>query len=215
MKIYIEALVLYIVIFFSGSASLIFGGSGGLGEAAGFSWLAGIFLYGIPSLALIWFVLLRVKSVKDWNILPGKKDLFSCLIALPSLLIIGFFSAFLSSNAGETSAQVFLSFPSSGAEWALLCFFCIIAAYVEESFFRFYLLSRKSELKLGTAPAVALSAALFSICHLYEGYWGVLNAALSGTVLAVIFLRFKSLHGISIAHAIYNIAVYAINSSGH
>jgi len=47
---------------------------------------------------------------------------------------------------------------------------------------------------------------------LYEGPWGFLNAALSGTVLAFVFLRFRSLHGISAAHALYNILVYVLGT---
>jgi membrane protease YdiL (CAAX protease family) len=51
---------------------------------------------------------------------------------------------------------------------------------------------------------------LFSICHIYEGPWGFLNAALSGVVLAYAFLRFRSLHGVAIAHALYNILAYVL-----
>jgi membrane protease YdiL (CAAX protease family) len=54
--------------------------------------------------------------------------------------------------------------------------------------------------------------ALFSICHIYEGPWGFLNAVLSSVLLCFMFLRYKSIHGISIAHAMYNIAVYVINT---
>ena len=67
-------------------------------------------------------------------------------------------------------------------------------------------------MKLGPLQAVVISTLLFSSCHVYEGPWGFLNAALSGSVLALVFLRFRSLHGISIAHALYNILVYAVGA---
>jgi membrane protease YdiL (CAAX protease family) len=67
-------------------------------------------------------------------------------------------------------------------------------------------------MKLGTKSALVISVALFSICHLYEGPWGFLNAVLSGTFLCLIFLKFRAFHGNAIAHGMYNIAVYIINA---
>jgi membrane protease YdiL (CAAX protease family) len=73
-------------------------------------------------------------------------------------------------------------------------------------------LSRKNELKLGAVPVFAISVALFSICHIYGGPWAFLNAVISGAVLAFIFLRYEAIHGIAIAHGLYNITVYVINT---
>jgi membrane protease YdiL (CAAX protease family) len=87
-----------------------------------------------------------------------------------------------------------------------------MAAYLEESFFRFYLLSRRDDLKMGAVSALTVSVALFSICHIYEGPWGFLNSFFSAVILAFIFLRYQALHGIAFAHGLYNIAAYAINS---
>jgi membrane protease YdiL (CAAX protease family) len=44
----------------------------------------------------------------------------------------------------------------------------------------------------------------------YEGPWGFLNAALAGTALAFVFLRYGSLHGIALAHGLYNLFAYAL-----
>jgi membrane protease YdiL (CAAX protease family) len=209
LGIYIEFLLLYILLFLSGSASSFVNTA-----AEGFSLqleLTKIFLYYIPSIALIWYLLLRVKSAKEWNIKPCKNDLISCLITLPCLLITGFGVAFISSYIGETNIQVTQNFPSTSSEWVVLSFFCILAAYLEESFFRFYILSRRDELKLSAISAMIVSVALFSICHIYEGPWGFLNAFLSAVILAFVFLRYNALHGIAFAHGLYNIAVYVIN----
>jgi membrane protease YdiL (CAAX protease family) len=213
MGIYLEAIILYIVLFLSSSASFLINGpqSGtqGFSVTAAFS---GIFLRSIPSLVLIWFLLLKKKGFKDWGIRPGLKDLISGLITLPCLLIIGFTVTYISSIIGESSLQITLVSPSGGPEWIILGISCIFAAYLEESFFRFYLLSRRNEFKLTAVYALVFSVALFSICHIYEGPWGFLNAVLSSTLLCFMFLRYKSIHGISIAHAMYNIAVYVINT---
>jgi membrane protease YdiL (CAAX protease family) len=214
MGIYLEAIILYIVLFLSGSASF-FTNSPPAGTQAGFyvsAALSGIFLRSIPSLVLIWFLLLKKKKLKDWGIRPGLKDLISGIITFPCLLIIGFMVTYTSSQIGETSLKMTLVSPSSGREWIILSLSCVFAAYMEESFFRFYLLSRRNELKLTAVYALVLSVALFSICHIYEGPWGFLNAVLSSTLLCFMFLRYKSIHGISIAHAMYNIAIYAINT---
>ncbi|MDR1949246.1 MAG: CPBP family intramembrane metalloprotease [Spirochaetaceae bacterium] len=50
---------------------------------------------------------------------------------------------------------------------------------------------------------------LFSLCHLYEGFWGVLNALFAGVLLALVFRRYRSLHGIAWAHGLYNAFIYA------
>jgi membrane protease YdiL (CAAX protease family) len=93
-----------------------------------------------------------------------------------------------------------------------LSFSCISSAYLEESFFRFYLLSKRERLRLGPHRAVFISTLMVSCCHIYEGPGGFLNAALSGALLALVFLRYRSLHGIALAHAAYNILVYVLGS---
>ncbi|MDR0501705.1 MAG: CPBP family intramembrane metalloprotease [Treponema sp.] len=211
MGIYIEMLILYIVLFFSAST----GSSGGEGQAVFsiFTELTRMLLYNIPSLALIWYLLLKAKRIKDWDIMPGKRDIISVIIALPCMLITGYSIAYVSSRIGGASAQVSLSTPPDTAGWVILSISCLTAAYLEESFFRFYILSRRSKLNLSAAWALIVSVALFSICHIYEGPWGFLNAVISGTVLSVVFLRYKSLHGIAIAHWFYNFSVYAVSST--
>jgi uncharacterized protein len=214
MGVYLEAIILYIVLFLSGTAGALINGpqsvvNNGFSVTAA---LSGIFLRSVPSLILIWFLLLRKKKLKDWGIKPGLKDLVSGIITLPCLLIIGFTVTFISSKIGETSLQIRLTSPSTKFEWVILGFSCLFAAYLEESFFRFYLLTRRNEFKLTAVYALVFSVALFSICHIYEGPWGFLNAVLSSILLCFMFLRYKSIHGISIAHAMYNIAIYVINS---
>jgi membrane protease YdiL (CAAX protease family) len=208
MFAFIEPLILYAVLFFRISAGAITPG-----ETAAFSAaaeVARIVLYNIPSLALVWYLLLKVKNAKEWGIsLPGRKDLIPFALTLPALALIG-----LTISAGsrifETApTETFhLAPPQDGASWTILVISCISTAYLEESFFRFYLLSKREELGLGPHRAVLVSSLLFSFCHIYEGPWGFLNAALSGVLLAFFFLRFRSLHGIACAHALYNVLAF-------
>jgi len=206
-----EALILYIVLFFSGTAGSIINGA----QKAEFSiitHIAGIFLHSIPSLALIWYLILKARRLEDWIIRPGRKDMISGFITLPCLLFIGAAVSFASSHIGESQPQVSLNSPSTVPGWITLCVSCICAAYLEESYFRYYLLTRNDELNLNSSSALVLSTALFSICHIYEGPWGFLNAALSGVFLGYIFLRYNSLHGTAIAHGLYNILAYIANA---
>jgi len=211
MSTFVEPLILYAVLFFRISA-----GSPSSGEAVEFSItveIARIILYNLPSLALVWYLLLRVKSLKKWGItLPGKNDLIPALTALPALVLIGLTISVASRYFVEIpSGSRFLP-PPDYISWGILFISCLSTAYLEESFFRFYLLSKREEMGIGPHRAVLISTLSFSICHIYEGPWGFLNAALSGVLLAYVFLRFRSLHGIAFAHALYNVLVYALGT---
>ena len=211
MSTFVEPLILYAVLFFRISA-----GSPPSGEAVEFSAtveIARILLYNLPSLALIWYLLLRVKSLKKWGIsLPGKNDLIPAGIALPALVLIGLTISIASRYFNEIpSGSRFLP-PPDYPSWGLLFVSCLSTAYLEESFFRFYLLSKREEMGIGPHRAVLISTLSFSICHIYEGPWGFLNAALSGVLLAYVFLRYRSLHGIAFAHAFFNVLVYALGT---
>ena len=212
MGIYVEAIILYIVLFFSGSAAQFTGTAAGTEGFSSVNEIIKILFYFIPSIALIWYLLIKSWKLEFWAVRPGRKDLTACLVTFPVLLITGFIISYISSAVNGASAQTTLYSPGNSAEWIILCFSCIFSAYLEESFFRFYLLKKREELNLNATSALMLSVALFSICHIYEGPWGFLNAVLSGTFLAFIFLRYNSLHGIAIAHALYNISVYIINA---
>jgi membrane protease YdiL (CAAX protease family) len=212
MGIYIEVLILYILLFLQGSVVIF---TGGRAETADFSVtveILEIFIYFIPSLSLIWYLIYKARTIEIWAVRLGKKDLASFLVALPCLLITGFLIALIGSYISAPSGSTALNLPSTAAEWVWLSITCLLAAYLEESYFRFYLLSRREELNLNAASALALSVILFSICHIYEGPWGFMNAVISGTILGFIFLRYNSLHGIAVAHALYNISIYVINA---
>jgi membrane protease YdiL (CAAX protease family) len=206
MSVYIEALILYVVLFFSGSISPAPAETGSV-----FGELSRIFLYNIPSLALIWYLLLKIKSFAKWRIgLPCRKDLIPCLLALPSLMLIGFIIAFISPYFSGITGPPGISPPATTPAWIILGLACISTGYLEESFFRFYLLSKREALGLGPSQAVLISTFLFACCHIYEGPWGFLNAVLSALVLSCIFLRYRSLHGIALAHGLYNIFAYVL-----
>ena len=211
MHVFIEPLILYTVLFFRISL-----GQALPEELVNFSAnteLTRIFNYNIPSLALVWYLMLKGKSLKEWGItLPWKKDIVPAILAFPALLLIGLTVSLVSHHFQGAAPEPRYLPPQTEFEWVILVISCISTAYLEETYFRLYLLSKREEMGLGPLRAVLVSTLLFSSCHIYEGPWGFLNAALSGIVLAFAFVRFRSLHGITFAHALYNIVVYALGA---
>ncbi|MDR1900537.1 MAG: CPBP family intramembrane metalloprotease [Treponema sp.] len=158
-------------------------------------------------------MLLRTKSLKEWGIgLPRRKDLLPGLFALPGLLLIGLTISLVIPIFNYVEGSPKIESPSLPAEWLTMILSCLITGYLEESFFRFYLSVRLEGAGLAPVKIIILSVLLFSACHFYEGPWGTLNATLAGILLSLLFLRYRSLHGVALAHGIYNIFVYAIGA---
>jgi membrane protease YdiL (CAAX protease family) len=170
-----------------------------------------ILIYSIPSFTLIWYLLLQKKTLKQWGVgLPGKRDLLAVLCAFPGLLLIGLAISLVSPFFTGIPADAGLGSPGSIPGWIVMILSCVSTGYLEESFFRFYILRGLHEAGIRTGRLICVSALLFSLCHIYEGPWGVLNSVLAGTLLSVLFLHFKSLHGVALAHGFYNAFVYAL-----
>jgi membrane protease YdiL (CAAX protease family) len=210
MKSLIEPFILYWVLFFRIPAGSEYG------EVLEFSWTAEtgrLLMYTLPALTLVWYLLLRGKSLRKTGItFPRKKDFTAASLVFAALTLIGVTISLVSAQFGEAAFLRQYISPKTVTGWAVLAVSCVSSAYLEESFFRFYLLSKKEEMGLGPMSAVLVSTILFSMCHIYEGPWGFLNSALSGVVLAFAFLRFRSLHGIAAAHALYNILAYVLGA---
>ena len=211
MNSFFEPLILFWVLFLRVSF-----GTAAPGEPVTFSVtaeIARIVLYSVPSLLLVWHIMLKEKGPGEWGIaLPRKSDIVPAALAFPALILIGMTISFITPHIDGIPSSPRLLPPQNAVAWTVLVISCFCAAYLEESYFRFYLLSKREDMGIGPNRAILFSTLLFSVCHVYEGPWGFLNAALSGVVLAYIFLRFRSLHGISIAHALYNILVYILAS---
>jgi len=213
MKPFVEPLILYWVIFLRVSAGAV-----APGEPVEFSAsaeIARMLLYTVPSLCLVWYLMLRAKGLKEWGVaLPQKNDAISAGLAFPALFLIGLTISQVSPHFREIPAGPRFLPPQTAVSWAILTLSCLASAYLEESYFRMYLLAKREDMGIGTHRAVLVSTLMFSICHAYEGPWGFLNSALSGVLLAFIFLRFRSLHGVAAAHALYNLVVYALGTVG-
>lgn len=75
--------------------------------------------------------------------------------------------------------------------WVIVGF--ILAALPEEILFRGFILTRVSNLfddiKVGNIIGLIVSSATFGLCHLYQGWAGVLSTGFIGFLLGIIFLQ--------------------------
>jgi membrane protease YdiL (CAAX protease family) len=205
-------LILYFVLFFPGTFAPWAGPRPDGIPFSVFGELGRTLTYTVPSLALLWYLVLGKTGMASLSgEKPGKGDLYSFIMGFPALVIIGLVLSLLISLFSGSSLPPRIEPPASVPGWIVMFFSCIGTGYLEESYFRFYLLRKMAEITSGMAGMIiriALSVALFSICHIYEGPWGIINAALAGTVLSLLFERYGALHGIAWAHGGYNAFVY-------
>lgn len=76
-----------------------------------------------------------------------------------------------------------------------------------EEFARVFLLTRWWKIAPGTAwrwLGVSVSAALFGLAHLYQGPAGVINTAITGLILAIVYLRFGRIWPLIISHYLHD-----------
>ncbi|MDR0377750.1 MAG: CPBP family intramembrane metalloprotease [Spirochaetaceae bacterium] len=170
--------------------------------------LSRLFGYTIPAIALIVCLLVLRGGKTRLPGPPGSRDIRSAALALPGLFGAGLFISFISLTLFPGAAAVMVEAPQGLPAVIVMFFSCLGAGYLEEFYFRYYLSLRFKEAGLSIVPAIGLSALLFSICHLYEGPWGALNAFLAGVLLSLVYKKYRGLHGIAWAHSLYNVFVY-------
>jgi len=216
-----EGMLLFFVLFFPAIYVYGFSGKPGSIETIPFSTIRELgrtVTYSIPSLILLWYLALdrnlnisrfSVTNIKNFR----KKDFISFAIGLPGLIIINISISILLSIVSQAYGLPMpprIEAPVNAWGWIVMFFACLGTGYLEESYFRYYLLTKPRRTLPSPVGRILLSTFLFSICHMYEGPWGVLNAALAGLFLSVLFIRYRSLHGIAWAHAAYNMFVYTM-----
>jgi membrane protease YdiL (CAAX protease family) len=169
--------------------------------------LVRIAAFNLPALILICRLGQKDRGIPP----PSPGDLFGFLWAFPSLILTGFSI----STAAALIPGDFPSFrvlaPDSIAGFTVMFFSCLSTGYLEEGYFRYYLGEKFGEMGLPPWVFAAASTVLFSLCHLYEGPWGTMNAMLAALILALIYSRFRCIHGLALAHGLYNATVYLAN----
>jgi membrane protease YdiL (CAAX protease family) len=166
-----------------------------------------VFVYAVPALALIWYLLLR--GGEKWP-RPGIQDLKCAVFALLALGFIGFACAFAAHIRLLPEAPK-VERPAGFAAILAALLTCVVSAYLEESYFRYYLFLHFTRGGLTVRQGALISSLLFAFCHGYEGLSGFLNALAAGFALWFLFSRFRSLHGLAWAHGAYNICALLLS----
>jgi hypothetical protein len=76
-----------------------------------------------------------------------------------------------------------------------------------EELTRVFLLTRWWKIASGTAwrwLGVFVSAAMFGLAHLYQGPAGIANTAITGLILAIVYLRFGRVWPLIISHYLHD-----------
>jgi len=166
----------------------------------------------VTALALLWYLILKKKSLSLFpgELRPNPKDAFSFLWAFPGLILIAVSISLMSTRISSFSMPPRVLAPVNAPGWIIMALSCIGTGYLEETYFRFYLMKKLEEWAPPRLLRITISVLLFTLCHVYGGIWGILNAALAGLLLSVLFERYRSLHGLAMAHALYNALVYTM-----
>ena len=83
-------------------------------------------------------------------------------------------------------------------------FMFLLTGYTEELYFRSYLLTVWSRLRLPMFASLLFSSILFASGHLYQGWFAVATIFIIGIVLGLWYFALKNIHLIAVAHALFN-----------
>jgi membrane protease YdiL (CAAX protease family) len=230
----VEVIILYCLLFFQDLSAYLFSPAAVLNETL-FEFsindeLFRIFSYNIPIIALLWFILGGKEKIaalhnapltpnKSGKVLsylrfhfPGKIDFTTALFAFLCIIgasIVVTIVSYIFPDAGNIDMPpLTLNIPTM----LIIVISSLSTGYAEEGFFRLYLFDRLEKINTKPQAIIIISVLLFSVCHLYEGAMGVLNAALCGLILAIFFYKRRSYHGIAIAHASWNTLVWLFSA---
>lgn len=164
--------------------------------------------YSLPAFTLIWYLLDLKGDAGPITRKPRTGDFLSLAAALAGLLGIGWGISLMAPLFSDMYTSLTVESPKGAFSWLVMFLSCLGTGYLEETFFRHYLTARFREGGFPPALRIALPALLFAVCHLYEGFWGTLNALCAGLLLALVYARYGALHGLAWAHGCYNALVY-------
>ncbi len=100
--------------------------------------------------------------------------------------------------------------PGEPFSLVLLGFAVVVAAYVEELFFRAYLLTRLRRAGLSSFLVITAGALAFALGHSWQGVEAILFSGFAGIALGILWTRTMNYQGLALGHALYNITVLLI-----
>ena len=152
-------------------------------------------------------------------LLLGKKPLFrpktaflTLAAALPALVLTGFLVSYCAMRTGYTPPDP-IKPPDGILGWIAAITLSLSTGFLEEAYFRVYLPRRLMEQNTekttrSVVYAFMGSGLIFSLCHAYEGPFGIVNAIMAALVLSLAYIKSSSFPGIALAHGLYNCLVF-------
>ncbi len=141
---------------------------------------------------------------------PDRSDLIAAIIGLVATWvtvgIISLAAGFVATDADAMQPAVSWTF----GRYELVPLAAVSAlaiGYREEIFFRAFIADRAEEAGVDPRVALGVAALVFAAGHVYQGLAGFVISLAIGMVLAGVYLRTRSLHGVAIAHGLYNLLV--------
>jgi membrane protease YdiL (CAAX protease family) len=160
---------------------------------------------GIPILAVLLILTLTV-SVPErkkwgWNT-PSFKDAVWGILLFSATVFIGFVL--------PEVPKAYLMEITSGWKPVLIPLLALYSAASEEIFFRSWLLVNLEELAGKSWPGMLVSAFLFGIMHIWQGYWAAAFAFVAALMYGTVFQRRRNLYPLIAAHTAHNILALAL-----
>lgn len=170
-----------------------------------------VFFYDLPVIFLILYLLWRdsdgaIKNRFRINRYTFLWSLFNLSVIVASAVLISLLSQFML----PAYRPPLIEAPHTMTAWLIMVIGSFATAYLEEFYFRLYLLYRFDSAGIRPLMANLLSVFLFTLCHSYEGPLGALNAAIAGLFFTLFYRKTKNIHCPAWSHGLYNILAFAV-----
>lgn len=163
--------------------------------------------------ALLIIYLIDIQGERDAVIGPRRISLAAIAISAGGLFAISSIFGLLAGLFGAPERSVFAAVPPNEGEllrWIPLGVMMLSVAWVEELFFRGYLLTRLLQVGTSTTAAIVVAALLFSLGHGYQGVGALAFSFAAGVFLGILWVRKGGILNLTIGHAIYNIVALVL-----
>lgn len=163
---------------------------------------------GLLGLYLLWRAGVSLADRLGLNLRRPWTDLFAGLGLAALIGIPGLGLYLLANHLGLSLTVVGSSLTDTWWRIPVSILLAVANAFLEEALVVGYLLTRLGHLRTPVVWAVAISAVLRGSYHLYQGYGGFVGNAVMGVVFALVFLRWRRLWPLVIAHAVIDTVVF-------
>jgi len=169
-----------------------------------------IVFYDVPVITLLLYILWREdKSLVRSKFTVNRQSIYWSFINFLLILGSALFISAIAQYVLPAYKPPLIQAPQTPPAWIVMIIGSFATAYLEEIFFRLYLLHRFDTAGIKSMAGNLLSILLFSLCHLYEGPLGTLNAALASLCFTLIYRKTNSIHSPAWAHGLYNLLAFA------